>query len=55
MNRQSFFFGVTVVMVVVSLGVTVDTAAQSPTTPASPTSTPRMPDGKPDLSGMWAG
>jgi hypothetical protein len=42
------------VMVGVSFGVTFGSAAQDPT-PAAPTSTPRMPNGKPDLSGMWAG
>lgn len=52
MNRQLFRFGITtVVTVAVSLALTSGAAAQN----ASAASTPRMPDGKPDLSGMWGG
>jgi hypothetical protein len=55
MKRQLFCLGVTTaIAVAVSLTLMSGAAAQD-AAPASAVPTPRMPDGKPDLSGMWAG
>jgi hypothetical protein len=51
MNRQ--VLRAMTVAVALGLGLTSGAAAQSAAPAAAPT--PRMPDGKPDLSGMWGG
>ena len=52
MNRQLFRFGMAVVTLAGSLALASGAAAQNV---AASAATPRMPDGKPDFSGMWGG
>lgn len=54
MNRRWFTFSVGVAMAAAGLILSPLILAQTPTqVPAASTSTPRMPDGKADLSGFW--
>src|SRR5438128_1064085 len=55
MNRHMISFGVTAA-IAVAIGVALPFAAGAQkAAPAPAPSSPRMPDGKPDLSGIWGG
>src|SRR5262245_55950161 len=56
MMNRSFRNGIYVVVAFAAFAVTTPwAAAQNAAAPATAGETPRMPDGHPDLSGMWAG
>lgn len=56
MTGRFVSFGVAVSVAAAALAMTMTAGAQtnSAAAPAAATTTPRMPDGKPDLNGMWA-